>query len=446
MDYFRRLEFPIAAAASARGGPLVVYRVSGKNLSALREELGLSISDDRRAKHCSIFGIDQGLLLSFLNPKSFTGEDVIEFHIHGSDRICESLMIELKKRNVLEALPGEFSFRAFANDKMTLAEAESLHLALSQASQSALSSQLINLSEFAQINTQKILQELEASLTEARGRIESAIDFSEAEEEQAADVDSASDKLSTLLRRLDQFLTTYQNFSATLSEPRILIVGEPNSGKSSLLNLLLGAERSLVSDTPGTTRDYIEAKVKIQNENFIFIDTAGIRGLEGQLQNLDDIEKRGIERAIELMNDAHAILWVKSSHQKENVELRKFLKHPLIIELQSFGDLSQNSDALDLRSDDKKLREFLEKNLLKKIHNNRQEKEIEIFLSERQVSLLKQLQDCVKNSIQALSEKRSYELVAEDLKQADRALKNCQGRELSDDYIAQIFSQFCLGK
>jgi tRNA modification GTPase len=420
--------------------------VSGKNLSKLRSELEISSEDDRRAKYCNVFGVDQALVLSFLNPKSFTGEDVVEFHVHGSDRICESLLEEFKKRNILEALPGEFSFRAFANEKITLAEAESLHVALSHASQSEASSQLVNLSEHAQKNTAKILAELEASLTSARGRLESAIDFSEAEEEQSADVKSAGDKLSTLVQRLDQFLTTYQNFSFSFLEPKILIVGEPNSGKSSLLNLLLGAERSLVSNIPGTTRDYIEAKVKIQNENFIFIDTAGIRGLEGQPQNIDDIERRGIERAKQLMLEAHAILWVKASHQKENAELKKFLNHPLLIELQSFGDLSQNPDALDLRNDDKKLREFLEKTLLKKIHNNRQENEVEFFLSERQVSLLKQLHDSVNKSLIALSENRPFELVAEDLKIADRALKNCQGRELSDDYISEIFSQFCLGK
>lgn len=445
MDYFKRLDFPIAAAATARGGPLVVFRISGKNLGAISKSLGLSDVDDRKAKYGNVFNLDQALILFFKGPKSFTGEDVIELHVHGSDRICESLMIELKKQNVLEALPGEFSFRAMMNEKMTLAEAESLHVALSQASNTAMSSKLVNLSEVAQKNTDNILSELSHALTAARGRLESAIDFSEASEEQSDDVASCQERLKILNQRLDQFLTTYENFSYHIREPKVLIVGEPNSGKSSLLNLLLGAERSLVSDTPGTTRDYIEAKVKIQNQNFTFVDTAGIRGLEGE--EIDSLEKRGIDRALQFLKEAHAVIWVKPLQQKENLEIKKLLaKHPLVIELQSFGDREKNSSALDLRSDDKKLRSFLEETLLKKLHIYRQEKEPEFFLSERQYSLLCELKDYVSRASQALSEDRPYELVAEDLKLADKALKNCQGKNLSDDYISEIFSQFCLGK
>lgn len=445
MDYFKRLEFPIAAAATARGGPLVVFRISGKNLDAISKSLGLTDEDDRKAKYANVFGIDQALILFFKGPRSFTGENVIELHVHGSDRICESLMDELKKLNVLEALPGEFSFRALMNEKMTLAEAESLHTALSQASNSELSSKLVNLSQSAQENTDKILSELETALSAARGRLESAIDFSEATEEQSDDVASCQDRLRELNQRLDQFLTTYENFSFQIREPKVLIVGEPNSGKSSLLNLLVGAERSLVSDVPGTTRDYIEAKVKIQNQNFTFVDTAGIRGLEGE--KIDSLEKRGIDRALQFLKEAHAIIWVKPLHQKENLEIKKLLaNHPLVIELQSFGDTEKNSSALDLRSDDKKLRSFLENTLVKKLHIYRQEKEPDFFLSERQYALLCELKDYVARATQSLSEDRPYELVAEDLKLADKALKTCQGRNLSDDYISEIFSQFCLGK
>lgn len=444
MDYFKRLELPIAAAASARGGPLVVLRISGKNLKKVLSALHLSDADDRLAKYCNIFDIDYGLAIFFKSPKSFTGEDVIELHVHGSDRICESILEKLKTLEVVDALPGEFSFRAFMHEKMTLAEAESLHVALSQASSSALSSQLVNLSKHAQENTENLFHDLQTALTSARGRLESAIDFSEAEEEQANDVSSCRERLCELQQKLDGFLTAHQNFSFSMHEPRILIVGEPNSGKSTLLNLLLGSERSLVSMSPGTTRDYIEAKVKIQNSNYIFVDTAGIRGLEGE--KIDDLEKRGINRALEFIKEAHAILWVKPSHQRENSQIQKLLlEHPLVIEIESFGDLSKKADALDLRSDVKKLRSRLEDEL-KKLHIYRQEKKLETFLSDRQVSHLTELHNAVKRSIVALEASRPYELVAEDLKSADRALKLCRGKELSNDYISEIFSQFCLGK
>jgi tRNA modification GTPase len=481
MDYFRRLEFPVAAAATARGGPLVVFRVSGKNLESLRLALGITLEEERFAKYCNIFDIDQGLVVFFKGPKSFTGEDVMEFHVHGSDRICESLLGEFKKREILEALPGEFSFRSVINNKMTLAEAESLHVALGSASESRLASGLVNLSEFAQKNTNKIFAELETTLTSARGRLESAIDFSEATEEQSADVASADEKLTALSQRLDEFLTTYENFSFSLREPRVLIVGEPNAGKSSLMNLLVGAERSLVSKNPGTTRDYIEAKIKLRSQNFVFVDTAGIRNFDDSASDFEnpsiyidknsdqhsEIERQGIDRALSMISDAHAILWVKDSTKKENektnLNFKKILeRHPFVVELKSFGDQSKNPDALDLRSDVKKLRNFLEEKIAKKFHveqssfdqgktidgqeNGVSRANIEYFLSERQVVLLRQLLDAVKNASRALSENRPLELVAEDLKAADKALKNCQGKNLSNDYISEIFSQFCLGK
>jgi tRNA modification GTPase len=419
--------------------------VSGKNLFSLAQELEIKEEDFRKACYRNLFGIDQGIVVYFKSPNSFTGEDVLEFHVHGSDRICELLLEEFKKRNILEALPGEFSFRSFMNEKMTLSEAEALHTALSAASESPLSKDLLNLSKNTQEKTLKIFSDLESSLTSARGRLESAIDFSEATDEQEQDVLSCQEKLTHLSRRLDEFLTNYQNFSSSWEKPKVLIVGEPNSGKSSLLNLLLGSERSLVSDVPGTTRDYIEARVKISHQEFIFVDTAGLRGLEGE--KIDIIESKGIDRAISLLNDAQFVIWVQPSHKEKNKNIEKLLSnHSSVLLLESFSDISQKKDAFNFQKDSSLIRQKLEKELLPLLSYKKDHQKLDVFLSHRQVLLLKEVESSVKRAILSLHKNRSLELVAEDLILADKALKNCQGRDLSEDYISEIFSQFCLGK
>ncbi len=419
--------------------------MSGKNLFFLAQELEIKEEDFRKACYRNFFGIDQGIVIYFKAPNSFTGEDVLEFHVHGSDRICELLLEELKKRNIIEALPGEFSFRSFMNQKMTLPEAEALHTALSIASESSLSKDLLNLSKNTQEKTKRIFTDLESSLTSARGRLESAIDFSEATEEQEQDVLSCQEKLSVLARRLDEFLTYYENFSSSFEKPKVLIVGEPNSGKSSLLNLLLGSERSLVSDIPGTTRDYIEARVKISHQEFIFIDTAGLRGLEGE--EIDMLESKGIDRALLLLKDTQFILWIQPSHKEKNKNIEELLNnYDSLLVLESFADISQKEGAFNFQKDSVLIRQKLEKELLPLLASKKDNQKLDVFLSQRQVLLLKEVEFSVKRAMLSLNENRSLELVAEDLVLADKALKNCQGRDLSEDYISEIFSQFCLGK
>ena len=446
LDYFKRAGSAIAAVATALGGPLAVIRVSGKSLTALREEF--SIPDlDRTIAYRKIFGLDEGLVLFFKNPKSFTGEDVLEFQVHGSSRTCELILEKLCQRNCLRALPGEFSFRAFLNQKMTLAEAEALHLGLTNLADSSQSPELLNLSDSKQQETQKLLENLAADLTSARGRLESAIDFSEAVEEQQTDLISSQSKLKTLGNSLDKFLTYYQNFSTSWHTPKVLLVGVPNAGKSSLLNLLVGAERSLVSSQPGTTRDYIEAAVTLKNKKFLFIDSAGIREIGGALS--DEIESRGIENAIELIGSVQAVIWVRPTNDpadsQANSAIAQLLSsHKKVFVVESFGDKGTGPEAVNLLCEADKLRKILEAKLIPAF--SEVSGELEYFLSERQFALLKDVEEKVVSAARDLDLDLPMELVAEKLRDADASLKKCSGRELSDDYIGAIFSQFCLGK
>jgi tRNA modification GTPase len=209
--------------------------------------------------------------------------------------------------------------------------------------------------------------------------------------------------------------------------------------------LLLGSERSLVSDIPGTTRDYIEARVKISHQEFIFIDTAGLRGLEGE--EIDMLESKGIDRALLLLKDTQFILWIQPSHKEKNKNIEELLNnYDSLLVLESFADISQKEGAFNFQKDSVLIRQKLEKELLPLLASKKDNQKLDVFLSQRQVLLLKEVEFSVKRAMLSLNENRSLELVAEDLVLADKALKNCQGRDLSEDYISEIFSQFCLGK
>ncbi len=450
----------MVAIATAIGGPLAVLRLSGKDLSKYCQIFGVETGQERMALYKNFFGLDSGVLLFFKGPKSFTGEDVLEFQVHGNGRICESILKKIQELGALLALPGEFSFRAFYNGKMTLSEAEALNSALSSSADSQMTKQLIALPKIAQVNTNQIFSELESFLTASRGRLESAIDFSEATEEQAEDVDSCIKTLEKLLTALDRFFSAYDNFSLSLSNPKILILGEPNSGKSTLLNLLSGAERSLVSDTAGTTRDYIESKIRFKNNVYILIDSAGIRSeVSGSDAEISSIERQGIDRALQLADDVHALLWVKPAHKNTGIKndnsfsLEDFVsnaKKP-VIKIQSFADQVTDgppSEGLfDFRVQKNEIREFLENKISDVFSKKSDQKEsIDFYVSERQARLLIDVENHVTQALQSLLTERPYELVAEDLRLADEALKKCTGRQLSDDYIGEIFKQFCLGK
>jgi len=448
LDYFKRIGSPVVAQATASGGPVCILRVSGKNLDSLKDLLGGSFPEERVASYRNVGMLDKALVLFFRGPRSFTGEDVLEIQCHGVDTLVDSLIQKICSCGVRLALPGEFSFRAYFNKKMTLEQAQFLNEALS--SQRITADAISKLIGHSKLNEEKANEAFVALLDKvysARGRVESSIDFPEAEEEQSADVASALSTLEALRLELNRMLSLYENFVASASFPTVCIVGSPNAGKSTLFNLLCGAERSLVSDTKGTTRDYLESIVRVGSNRIRLIDTAGLRVIPDGSGD-SSLEKLGMERGLDIVKDAQLLLWVKPFGEKDELQLEEWIKDEeiSILEVFSFGDRVESLEALDLREESsaRKILFLLEKTLKElspKIESDRA-----LLLSSRQFQLLRRANSHLDESLESLIGARPIELCAQSLQEIEKLLKQCIGQDVGEEYIGEIFGQFCLGK
>jgi tRNA modification GTPase len=463
LAYFTRRGRPIVATSSALGGPIAVIRISGENLEFLQTLIG-KFPAPNSFKYSSIQSfstpsheIDRALVLYFKAPNSFTGEDVIEIQGHGIFSLVEEIISNVVLAGAERALPGEFSFRAYLNSKMSLQDAESLQIALSTEGLSgSWASQLVgSTAKNSPVLLQSFLECVDA-LQSARGRIEAAIDFPEAETEQAVDLAAASVKVHMVRNRLNQFLSAYYHFCRSAGEPRVVIIGAPNVGKSSLLNALVGGSRALVSETAGTTRDVVETRLRgPRGEWFRLLDTAGIREVidEGSHSSL---EKAGIELGLQSLQLAQVVVWLRSLIDlNSSFQLDKFKEYlppeSQIIELFSFSDkaVMKSENSFNISNLDKIEISNILSLIEEKITQSKSVvggSENELVISRRQGQLIEKALEEVERARLCLEGKSPLELAGDCLRVAEAYLKNCVGEDLGDEYIGQIFSQFCLGK
>ena len=437
----------ITAIATAPGaGGVGIIRISGENALEIAEKISHKSPKPRLATYAEFYDgenlLDEGLILFFPNPKSFTGEDVIELQAHGGSVILNMLLKTVIKQGARQALPGEFSQRAFLNGKIDLVQAEAIaDLISSSTEQAAIAAQRSLQGEFSgKIN--QILRQL----IELRVWIEAAIDFPEEEIDFLADKEQQQ-KMMQLHRDLDQLLQKAQQGQLLNKGVVIAIVGQPNVGKSSLLNLFTRNETAIVSDIAGTTRDIVKENIHIQGIPVTIIDTAGIHITE------DKIEQEGIKRAKEILQQADIILQVIDSSrdvelQIENLQDLPFNRRKIIIYNKSdIGkvekDLADNEVILSAKT-----QSGFEKLEEKVIHMLSHQSQIETSFSAR-TRHITQLQKTLENISVAENNflnNQAGELVAEDLRQAQEHLNQITGEFTSDDLLGEIFSSFCIGK
>jgi tRNA modification GTPase len=437
----------IAAIATAPGaGGVGIIRISGENALEIAEKISQKIPKPRLATYAEFYDgenlLDEGLILFFPNPKSFTGEDVVELQAHGGPVIMNMLLKTVIKLGARQALPGEFSQRAFLNGKIDLVQAEAIaDLISSSTEQAAIAAQRSLQGEFSrQIN--QILRQL----IELRVWIEAAIDFPEEEIDFLADKEQQQ-KMMQLHQDLDLLLQKAQQGQLLNKGVVIAIVGQPNVGKSSLLNLFTRNETAIVSDIAGTTRDIVKENIHIQGIPVTIIDTAGIHITE------DKIEQEGIKRAKEILQQADIIIQVIDSSrdvelQIENLQDLPFNRRKIIIYNKSdIGkvekDLADNEVILSAKT-----QSGFEKLEEKVIHMLSHQSQIETSFSAR-TRHITQLQNTLENiSIAEYNflNNKAGELVAEDLRQAQEHLNQITGEFTSDDLLGEIFSSFCIGK
>lgn len=400
---------------------------------------------DNVAGKCSL--LDQVVVTKFAAPHSFTGENVVEISCHGSLYIQHRIIELLLGNGCRMAEPGEFTQRAFLNGKLDLPQAEAIADLIEAQSESAHHAAMKQL----QGELSNKMAKLRDELLQLASLLELELDFSE-EEVEFADRTALLDLLGEIKGEVDKLLQSYRWGNMLKNGIPVAIVGEPNVGKSTLLNALLQQERAIVSDIPGTTRDTIEDTFLLHGTLFRFIDTAGIR------ESGDTIEQLGIERSLETIRKAAVILWVfdaRKSIEEIDAEIAKIadsiqLDEKKLILIGNKADLVSEKPAHFERAIfiSAKKGENMDA-VLKEIERFVEENDIRdttLLINARHQSLLSDIRVAIDRTENGLRQQMPTDLVAEDVRVALHHLGELTGTVSSDDILNNIFGKFCIGK
>ncbi|RDS81490.1 tRNA uridine-5-carboxymethylaminomethyl(34) synthesis GTPase MnmE [Dyella psychrodurans] len=440
----------IAAVASAPGAAGVgVLRVSGPRVPAIAQTLLGRIPTPRHA-HLAAFRtaddrlIDRGLLLYFPAPASYTGEHVLELQGHGSLVLLDALLRRVCELGARLARPGEFTERAFLNGKLDLAQAEAVADLIAARSQAGARAALQSMEGVFSRKVDALLQ----ALIVLRVHIEAAIDFPEEEIDFLADP-AITHKLEALRGQLSDLLREVQRGVRLNDGLRVAIVGRPNAGKSSLLNALAGSERAIVTDIAGTTRDVLRESINLDGITLELADTAGLRDTH------DPVEREGVRRAHGERERADVVLLVTDT-QHADVDLAWLKDLPSAVErivVVNKIDIGGDQARGEWRADTQWLwlsvksgigLETLREHLKRLAGAGSGEGAFSA--RRRHVLALELVNDHLARTAHVLSETRSGELAAEELRHAQHALGEITGTYSSDDLLGAIFSSFCIGK
>ena len=435
----------IAAIATPPGkGGVGVVRISGPGVRQMMPGLLGRPIDPRQATLCRFHDekgrvIDFGLALFFEGPRSFTGEDVLELQGHGGQVVLGMVLSRCLELGASIAEPGEFTRRAFLNDKIDLAQAESVADLIDAATQGAARSAIRSLSgEFS-----RRVHELVDGLIELRMLVEATLDFPEEEIDFLEAID-AYKKLEGILDRLESVLESARQGSLLRSGIHVVFAGQPNVGKSSLLNRLSGEEVAIVTDIPGTTRDAIRQFLEVEGFPIHVVDTAGLR------QSEDPVERIGMARTREAIEKSDLILYIADSAKGIDEEDRKILESlpdlPVQIVLNkadlsnsAFGLLETGEVSISAKTGEGV--DALKKRLLDLLSLH-EPGENQFIARQRHVSALRE----AKEAIECAGTSAGVEIFAEDLRRAQVSLSRITGEFSPDDLLGEIFSRFCIGK
>lgn len=435
----------IAAIATAPGrGGIGVVRISGPDLNGLALSLTGKALQARRASYASFLDtdgvvLDQGIALYFPAPHSYTGEDVLELQGHGGPAVLQSVLQRCLDLGARLARPGEFTERAYLNDKLDLAQAESvadlIDATTTQAARSAMRS--------LQGDFSRAIHVLVDELIRLRMLVEAMLDFPE-EEVDDLDLDRRNRQLAAVRAELEQVIGLARQGSLLREGAHIVLVGQPNVGKSSLLNRLSGEEVALVSDIPGTTRDVIRQVIQLEGVPLHIHDTAGLR------ESSDVVEQMGIARTRSTAEKADLILVLLDARHGVTPEDETILAQlpAAIPRLFVFNkcdllsdDTSGDADHLYLSAKTGSGLDELRRRLLTLIGWHQ---EAGVFMArERHLRALDAARIHLEN---AAGEVARAELFAEELRLAQEDLNTITGEFTADDLLGEIFSRFCIGK
>ena len=431
-------------------GAISIVRMSGENSLKIASQVFSSKTLDYqkiepRKMYLGNFEIEKGvcekcLMVYFKNPYSYTGEDLIEFQIHGGIIITQKILETCIKNGALLAEPGEFSKRAFINGKISLDEAESIVEIIDSESESELKANL----NLAKGSLFKKVEQAQSKLTELLAKIEVTLDYPDEDiDEQVRDDIYA--EISNIQKEVEKILKDSENCKYIKNGINVAIVGKTNVGKSSLLNALIGEDKAIVTSVEGTTRDSIEASFFYNGIKINLIDTAGIR------EAVDEVEKIGIKKSKEILSSADIILFVLDGSEKiseNDLKIKKLTDDKKFISVINKTDkkriIEPQENEIEISAESKKNIEKLKEKIFNLIIKEEINFNNIIITNQRQINELKNallLIEKINNSKHEV-----LEVVSLLIKNLWNTLGKITGNTENEDIINLIFSKFCLGK
>ncbi len=443
---------PIVAVSTPPGrGAIGIVRLSGQGVLDIVKGF-FKVKGDIKPRYAH-YGelvdergeiIDEGILIFYKGPASYTGEDMVELNLHGNPLILKKALELAVRGGARLAEPGEFTKRAFLNGKMDLTQAEAVEEIISAKGYTALRSAVNQLRG----ELSRIIRPLRNKLVDLLSLIEADIDFGE------EDIPSIEhDELMSLLIEVEDgirsLLDTYERGRFFKEGIKLAIVGKPNVGKSSLFNTLTGKDRSIVTGIPGTTRDYIEEDVYIKGIPLILVDTAGIRDTK------DPVEREGVERSLSKVEEADIVLFVfdiSRGIDEYDMEIYERIKGKNVIIVGNKVDLGikrplENFDGKSIIMVSAITREGipeLEKAIIGTV--GVVETEYKVFISVRHSVLLEEAVEAIDTFRKAIESGLGMEIAVVHLKEAVNKLGEIVGDITTEDILSNIFSKFCIGK
>mgnify|MGYP000302940524 FL=1 len=445
-------EDTIAAIATPFGkGGVAIIRISGPHSSDIAQQLSSRKPQDRKALFTSFYDasnhiIDSGICIYFKGPNSYTGDDVVEIQGHGGIVVINMLLKRIIALGARIAKPGEFTERAFLNNKLDLTQAEAVADIIESTTEHSVRSAQRSL----QGTFSKLIHEVIGELTELRIYVEAAIDFVD-EEIDFLNEGGIEQRIKLLSEKLTLILGNAKTGQLLRDGISVVLVGKPNAGKSSLLNCLTGEETAIVTDVAGTTRDILKEYIQLDGLPLHIIDTAGIH----DSNNL--IEQEGIRRAHKEIQFADKVLIIHdvrdqqginefisqldSDSDKRVIIFNKIdlINEPAKVVYSKDGDqifLSiKTGEGFDLLTD-----------YLKKSVGYDENQEAVFIARQRHVNALSEALIAINNGLIQLQQNQAGEIVAEELRLAQNHLGEITGKISSDDLLGKIFSNFCIGK
>lgn len=445
------MEDNISAIATPVGkGGVAIIRVSGKAPLALAEKMFTPTGKTKvadfepyRMYTGKIDGgnfTDFGLCVYFKAPASYTGEDIVEFHCHGGETVARGILKQTFLHGARSAGRGEFTKRAFLNGKLSLSSAEGVADMINGESDAEVKAGYLLYSE----KLTNRVRELQSELKTLLAGIDVSVDYPE-EDIEERHIEELKISLTALTESLSALLAGYATGKKIKSGVTVAICGKPNTGKSSLLNVLLGYDKAIVSDTAGTTRDAVEGTIEVNGRKFNLYDTAGVRESDNAIENI------GIDRAEAIIKSADVAVFVADLTQgigEEDARVLKMIEGKPLIKVVNKWDITKDETDTDADVYTSAVTgtgvERLKKLLYEKSFGDRGE-DAAFLIEERHFAALKRAKDGLCRAIVAC-DSEPLDLIGIDVKEAWDALGEITGETATEAIIEEIFAKFCVGK